>query len=129
MPKESLEDKLRDNIEALLYRLYPQGPHRRDSKGFRFGSKGSLAVTCVGEKKGCYFDHEKKEGGNLLRLIESKEGLNHVEAISWAKKFLNESEGKSVPSHFSTSHFVKSREDNWISLMPPEMFLFFSPHH
>ena len=117
-PKDPIENQLKDNLESLLYKLFPEGPLRRDSCGFRFGSKGSLSVTCVGGKKGCFFDFENKEGGNLFQLIQKKEGLDKPQAIEWARSFLNEAGGKPVPSHFSTVHFSKKKEDNWISLMP-----------
>ena len=118
-PKDSLDNQLNENIDNLLHKLFPEGPQRQDARGFRFGSKGSLLVTCVGEKKGCYYDFENKEGGHLLKLIEKKEGLNHTEAASWAREFLKESSGQPVPSHFSTKHFSKEKDDSWISLMPP----------
>jgi Ti-type conjugative transfer relaxase TraA len=122
-PKESIETKLKEKIESLLYELFPDGPSRRDSRGFRFGSNGSLAVHCVGDKKGCYYNHETKEGGNLLSLIEKKKGLNRTEAISWAKEFLNVSNQRPVPSHFSTAGFLKTKEETWISLIPPSVNL------
>ncbi len=117
--KDSIEAQLKENIDGVLYRLFPDGPQRRDSRGFRFGSKGSLLVTCIGEKKGCYYNFETQEGGNILQLIEKKLGLNRSEAISWGHDFLKNFGEKSVPSHFSTKSFVKSREENWICLMPP----------
>lgn len=116
--KDSVETKLEENIDNLLYRLFPDGPHRKDSRGYRFGSKGSLLVTCVGKKKGCFYNFETKEGGNLLKLIEKKEGLTYSAAISWAKEFVGEYSGKPAPSHFSTANF-KVKEENWISMAPP----------
>jgi Ti-type conjugative transfer relaxase TraA len=118
-PKESIESQLNENLEGLLYKLFPEGPQRRDSRGFRFGCKGSVFVSCVGQEKGCYYDHERKEGGGLIKLIENKEKLNRTEAIAWASDFLKNSSGQAVPSHFSTAKFVKGREEQWISLIPP----------
>lgn len=118
-PTESIDVKLKENLEILLYRLFPDGPTRRDSRGFRFGNNGSLAVTCLGEKKGCYYNHENREGGGILNLIEKKMGLNKSEALEWACHFLNEPREKSIPSHFSTAKFYKTKEDKWISLTPP----------
>jgi len=119
-PKDSIEVKLTENMEALLYKLFPEGPQRRDSRGFRFGSKGSLAVTCAGEKMGLYYNHETKEGGNLLGLIERKMGLNRSDALSWAKGFLEESKCATIPSHFSIASFKATKDENWISMMPPK---------
>ena len=49
---EDLENKLKGNIESLLYRLFPEGPSRKERSAFRFGSKGSLKVECSGDGKG-----------------------------------------------------------------------------
>ncbi len=117
-PKDSLATQLTDKIEGLLYQLFPDGPQRKDKRSFRFGSNGSLAVTCVGEKKGCYYDFANKEGGNLLQLIQKKENLSISQACSWARDFLKESAGKPTPSHYSIASFSKMKEDTWISLEP-----------
>lgn len=118
-PKESLHSQLLSNFEPLLYRLFPEGPFRQDKRGFRFGAKGSLAVTCAGEKKGCFYNFETREGGNLITLIEKKLDLDKKSAIEWSKKFLNEVDAKVTPSHFSTDKFVKVKEDKWTSLVVP----------
>jgi len=118
-PRESIEPQIQENIDSILYRLFPEGPQRRDSRGFRFGSKGSLLVTCVGEKKGCYYNFETNEGGHILQLIEKKLNLTRAEAVSWTREFLKESGGKPAPSHFSTAKFAKAREENWTSMQPP----------
>ena len=110
-PKESIEPQLKENMDALLYKLFPEGPQRKDARGFRFGNKGSLAVTCIGNKAGCYYDHENKEGGNLLQLIQKKEGLNRVEALSWATNFLRDYAGKPIPKTFFFQIFYKSERE------------------
>jgi Domain of unknown function (DUF6371) len=117
--KPSIESQLIENIDRVLYRLFPEGPQRRDSRGFRFGTKGSLAVICAGEKKGCYYDHENKEGGSLLQLIQKKEGLGRKESLEWCARLL-EDQRAMLPSQFSLNNFKKGKEDGWISLMPPE---------
>ncbi len=118
-PKESIETQLRDNLDGLLYRLFPEGPQRKDSRGFRFGNKGSLSVICVGEKAGCFYDHENKEGGSLLQLIQKKEGLNREEAIGWANSFLKGHSTGQVPAQFSTQSFVAPKEQSWVCITPP----------
>ncbi len=49
-----LETKLKDNLESLLYRLFPDGPTRKERTKWRFGAKGSLAVICQGDKLGSF---------------------------------------------------------------------------
>lgn len=45
---DDLDRKLKENIDLILYKLFPEGPTSRDSRGLRFGRKGSLAETCKG---------------------------------------------------------------------------------
>jgi hypothetical protein len=75
-------------------------------------------VTCVGERKGSYYNFETSEGGNLLQLVEKKNGLNRTEAVAWVRDFLNDGASRPIPSHFSTSSFKRVIEESWISLMP-----------
>ena len=65
----AVEAKLKDHLDPLLYHLFPDGPTGRDSGGVRFGSKGSLAVRCHGEKAGLFFDFENQEGGGPLQIV------------------------------------------------------------
>jgi Ti-type conjugative transfer relaxase TraA len=120
-PKDNLEEKLKENLEPLLLTLFPEGPSRKDSKGFRFGAKGSLAVSCVGEKKGLFFDFESGEGGNLLKLIQNRRGSNKAESIEWARNFLDQPT-IGIPSQFSLKSFNRSKSDDWVSLSPPDEF-------
>jgi Ti-type conjugative transfer relaxase TraA len=119
-PHDSIQSELLNHLEGLLHTLFPEGPFRKDSRGFRFGSKGSLAVTCVGEHEGHFYSFQTKEKGNLIGLIKLQCGLNTQEAIIWAKNFLKESGGKQVPSQFSTKQFSKFKEDKWTSVIIPD---------
>jgi 5S rRNA maturation endonuclease (ribonuclease M5) len=58
-------------------------PNKRLSKKpgeLRFGSHGSLAVDL---KAGRFYDHEAKEGGGLLDLIERQTGRKGRERVEW----------------------------------------------
>jgi Ti-type conjugative transfer relaxase TraA len=118
-PRNSIQENLLDNLDALLNKLFPEGPFRKDHQGFRFGSKGSLSVTCVGENKGYFYSFETKEKGNLIALIEKQCGLSTKEAIAWARGFLNDPNMKVAPSHFSTKQFSNFKEDKWTSVLIP----------
>jgi Ti-type conjugative transfer relaxase TraA len=115
-----IED-LKERIEPLLYRLFPDGPTGRDSKGLRFGLKGSLSVVCRGEQIGNFYDFEKGEGGGPLKLVERALNLNPSEAREWARDFLSGS--KEVTSPFSFRFNSQSQKiQEWNSLIP-------NPHH
>ena len=109
-----LENKLKASIEQLTYALFPEGPTKKDSKSLRFGSKGALCITCRGDKTGVFYDHEKKEGGGPLRLIQYRLGYDLQEAKAWAQNFLGQE--ISLPSQFVFKKVEK--ESSWLSLKP-----------
>lgn len=116
--KLSLEDRLKENLDSLLYRLYPDGPTGRNRTSFRFGSKGSLSVAHSGPKAGQFYDFEQQVGGGLLKLIQREMGLGQGEARTWAQHFLSEPSDVSIPSFFKRSMKESKAEDVWVSCKP-----------
>lgn len=115
---EELEKKLLDNAEALLYRLFPEGPCRKERTRCRYGRKGSLCVTISGQKAGSFYDFERQEGGGMLKLIEVSQNLSKQEAESWAKEFLNISHTIQIPKHYQTKEGREQKESQWVSVQP-----------
>ena len=111
-----LEEKLKNSLPQLLYRLFPDGPSRRQGIGLRFGNKGSLSIVTQGERSGTYYDFEKREKGGLLKLIGSQIGLDQEESKSWASNFLG-STLQEVPRSYSIAPSTKAKS-NWISQTP-----------
>ncbi len=116
--KHSLEDRLKEKLDSLLYRLYPDGPTGRNRTSFRFGSKGSLSVAYSGSKAGQFYDFEQQVGGGLLKLIQREMGLGQGEARAWAQHFLSEPTDVSLPSSFQRSIKESKAEDIWVSCKP-----------
>ncbi len=112
-----LESKLKENLDSLVHKLFPEGPTRRDSKGLRFGTNGSLAVVFTGKGLGCFHDFEKKEGGGPLQLIQKRLFCSNAEAIAWAKDFMGQ-----APTQAPVHYFLKKSEkdQDWVSLKPSE---------
>jgi Toprim domain len=54
----------------------------------RFGRKGSMAVAISGPKAGIWFDHEAREGGDLLGLIRRGCGGGFREAMLLGGRFV-----------------------------------------
>ncbi len=50
----------------------------------RFGRNGSLAVEIAGARRGRWYDHENKQGGDPLDLVVRCTGLPRNEAVAWA---------------------------------------------
>ena len=116
----NIDVALKENLESLLFKLFPEGPSRRERNSLRFGSKGSLVVKCSGEKTGSFFDHENQVGGGPLNLIQKTLNLSKSESKEWAKEFLGESNNHSIPQ----TPVFKSPEkiDQWISSKPDPNF-------
>lgn len=83
---------LADRAEALAEALLGDPSHRGRSE-WRWGSRGSLALATAGEKRGFWRDHERGEGGDLLKLIRRERRCTFAEALAWALAWL----GDAVP--------------------------------
>ena len=116
--KPNLEDQLKENIQSLLYRLFPEGPTGRDRTHLRFGSKGSLSVVCAGNKIGQFYDFENQQGGGVFKLIQKELGLGPAESKEWAQKFVGGAPDIKVPKAFSKSVPASSKETEWESVKP-----------
>ncbi|MBX9744393.1 MAG: AAA family ATPase [Chlamydiales bacterium] len=115
-----IEEGLKSHLEPLLYRLFPEGPSRKERTSFRFGAKGSLSVACSGDKVGQFYDFERQEGGGPLKLVQRELGLGTIEAKEWAKQFLGIAHEIKVPKVFlkSIAGSHKEKNSDWISLPP-----------
>jgi len=111
----NLDSALKENLDSLLFKLFPEGPSRRERNSFRFGAKGSLVVKSTGEKKGSFFDHQNEVGGGPLHLIQRTLNLSPAESRQWAKDFLGQ-----VPAPLAPLKTFKHVEEinTWISEKP-----------
>jgi putative DNA primase/helicase len=66
---------------ALLGR--PSSASRRE---LRFGKRGSFALRRDGAKRGCWYDHEHGEGGDMLTLLARERGVPLRDAVRIAKR-------------------------------------------
>lgn len=113
----SIENQLRDHMEELLFKLYPEGPTRRSAREYRYGSKGALSVSCLGAAAGTYYDFEKGEGGGLLKLIEHTRSLQNEQAFQWARNFVSGAIHSPVKPWLANSLELKNT-DSWESQKP-----------
>ena len=114
-----LDAKLKDSLDILLYRLFPEGPTKQTRKEWRFGSNGSLAVTLQGKEAGCYYSFEESKGGGPLQLIQKALGLDAKQARDWAMDFMGTAKEIVVPPAFifkKSSH--NELESQWIAIRP-----------
>ena len=113
--KIDLNAQLREQSEALVYRLFPEGI-RRDAKGYRVGSNGSLSIVGSGEKAGNFYDFEQGKGGGPLSLIQHALHCNPTEARDWAHRFLG---NPIYQTHSFSPRKLDKQQETWTSLKPP----------
>jgi hypothetical protein len=79
----ALAQRTEDVAQALLGD--PSSKSRRD---LRWGRKGSFWLSCAGEHRGRWYDHERGEGGDLLDLIVRERNVPLGQAIAIASEML-----------------------------------------
>ena len=70
-------------VENLLGR---RNEKLSSSREWRYGSKGSLVIQMVGEKRGLWYNFENGESGNLLLLVQRETGLSIRGTLSYLTK-------------------------------------------
>lgn len=113
----SLTDNLKEHLEPLLHRLFPDGPTGRDVRGLRFGSKCSISVVCRGEKIGDFYDFSKGEGGGPFKLVQHVLNLNSSEAKEWINDFLSQPKELKFSSSFQFGQSSQKIKE-WNSIKP-----------
>jgi transposase-like protein len=78
----------------------------------------SLVIVCRGSSAGSYYDHENKEGGGPVKLIQRELGLDHSSALRWSKQFLGTPASGLIPESFRVSKTAKTT-DSWKAIQPP----------
>jgi hypothetical protein len=98
---------LRDRTEDILGSLLGE-PSSRSRRELRWGRRGSLWVSCAGQKRGTWYDHERGQGGDLLDLIARERGVPLRDAIAIARDMLGRSSlppaSRTAPSSRAESH-------------------------
>lgn len=69
------------DVAAIL--LGEPNRERSGPKEHRYGTHGSLSIRL---DRGTWFDHEAREGGGVLKLIERETGRGGVSAIEWLRE-------------------------------------------
>ena len=84
---EELHRALADNIDTLAQEFLGK-PSGRSPRELRFGKNGSVAVVTRGSKAGSWFDHSEGRGGGPIDLIKRELGLDYLDAVEWARRWL-----------------------------------------
>ena len=85
-------------------------PSFLSQREWRWGRRGSLWVSCAGQKRGTWYDHERGGGGDLLDLIARERGVALRDAITIAGEMLGGASLSVVPRACKTE-----RRDDTVS--------------
>ncbi len=90
------------NIKELALHFLGK-PSQQNARQWRYGNKGSIAISVNGTNKGLYSNFESGISGNVVTLIADQLGLSNKEAFKWGVNWLGHSRGQlaqsqSVPS-------------------------------
>jgi putative DNA primase/helicase len=81
----AVADALAERCEQVSVALL--GRHSSASgRELRFGKRGSFALRRDGAKRGCWYDHERGEGGDMLTLLAREHGVGLGDAVRIAKR-------------------------------------------
>jgi len=89
MNVKDLSSELASHAASVCHELYPEG--KMESGCYKVGSiqgeKGrSMSIYLTGDQSGKWMDFATGEGGDLLDLIQYRNGYSLTEAMDWAKK-------------------------------------------
>jgi len=87
---ETIRVALRARCAELAEHLLGQ-PTYRSRAEYRWGRRGSLALSVAGVKAGLWHDHESGEGGDVISLIQRSRRCDFPAALDWARAFLGAS--------------------------------------
>ena len=81
----AISQELSNHAEQVVESLLGESNRALSSKDeYRYGRKGSLAISMQGDSRGTWFNFESQEKGNLIHLIQNTLGLTFKEALAYA---------------------------------------------
>ncbi|MEI8055095.1 MAG: Ti-type conjugative transfer relaxase TraA [bacterium] len=106
---EGLRRSLTDSAETVVESLLGE-PNAKlsSSTEWRYGSKGSLAVSVAGDKRGLWYNFETGESGDLIKLIQNQTGMSFVDTLKHAASMgsyivLPKTESKNITKNTTVS--------------------------
>jgi 5S rRNA maturation endonuclease (ribonuclease M5) len=120
--KEEAIHSLYDNMEKLVFELFPSEKIQTRGRQIRIGRKGALAIQMSGSKVGQWKDYSEDDAkGHPLQLIQHKLGLSYPDSIKWAEEFIGRSPSIEAPRALNKAGSYKEEvRDAWQSQMPPK---------
>jgi hypothetical protein len=113
--KEEAIHSLYDNMEKLVFELFPSEKIQTRGRQIRIGRKGALAIQMSGSKVGQWIDHSEDDAkGHPLQLIQHKLGLSYPDSIKWAEEFIGRGASIEAPRALNKAGSYKEEvRDAW----------------
>jgi putative DNA primase/helicase len=112
-----LDDRAREELRGMAEQIVQSflGDANRslsNARVLRWGRKGSFALIVAGNKRGLWFDHENKAGGDIINFLKAQLGGSINDAIAYALTYLGPSASWSSSTAPKTSQPAKPEEDD-----------------
>jgi putative DNA primase/helicase len=112
-----LDDRAREELRGMaeqIVRAFMGEPNRRlsNKRKLRWHPKGSFALNVAGDKRGLWYDHAAKTGGDIIEFIRQQRGYSKREAIDEALTYLGPSASWSSSTAPKASQPAEPEEDD-----------------
>ncbi len=84
---DALKEQMQLSSEVIATNLMGE-PNKKltNSSTYRYGDKGSLAITITGEKAGTWYDFEEGKGGDLISLVSRQKACDFKQSVQYIKE-------------------------------------------
>lgn len=83
-----IKERLRGCCESLTQDLLGERPTMRGRQNWRFYTHQRFSLVVSGKNRGLWYDHAADTGGDMLKLIRERLGLEFPDALAWARDHL-----------------------------------------
>jgi Ti-type conjugative transfer relaxase TraA len=84
---DALKERMQLSAPVIVTNLMGE-PNKKltNSSTYRYGDKGSMAITITGEKAGTWYDFEEGKGGDLISLVSRQKACDFKQSIEYIKE-------------------------------------------
>jgi Ti-type conjugative transfer relaxase TraA len=84
---DALKEQIQLNAAIIATKLMGE-PNKKltNSSTYRYGDKGSLAITITGEKAGTWYDFTAGKGGDLISLVSRQKAYDFKQSVEYIKE-------------------------------------------
>ena len=116
-----IDDAYKEELDALKKRMQLSTPvivtnlmgepnkKLTNSSTYRYGDKGSLAITITGEKAGTWYDFEEGKGGDLISLVSRQKAYDFTQSVEYIKEQISNHRQSSlqlVSDHDASNKYI-----------------------